>query len=141
MPVPRYWDLGKIKPDSFAISCKIREFGNTLIDQTIYSNEPEPPFHPFQGNSRTVFGNHIAKTKSGTAYQVHWKVEMVEIIKGEELLKQPPRICFNCFYFYQPILGGSACRKGLILPIKKGTCKKYEGWISFNEDIKIRRMG
>lgn len=42
--------------------------------------------------------------------------------------KIPPRICMNCFH-----LGWMNdlryCRKGVAFPIKKQTCKRYEGWL------------
>ncbi len=46
----------------------------------------------------------------------------------KEKPKFPPRICANCFFLVSRD-EVRICKKGLIFPTRKQTCKKYDGWL------------
>lgn len=42
---------------------------------------------------------------------------------------QLPRVCMNCYHLGTADNGKRRCLKGVMFPIIKGTCYRYEGWL------------
>lgn len=49
-------------------------------------------------------------------------------MKQQKSIKQLPIICANCHHLGTE-LDKRVCRKGVIFPVRKKSCYRYEGWL------------